>query len=134
MSYKYINFLLFSSLSKLNNSLSLVGDITTTVKETAQVFVTIKEIDRDIKNIDADLQKFMKNADANLEKFKMSANLVGKEIDSLSTRLDKILDKALGINTNTENEQEIKIRTELLAKVDKWSDIMSSILMKLLGV
>ena len=121
------------SMDKLNESLNVAGDIVTTVKETAQIFVTIREIDKDIINIDAELQRFMKTADDNLDKFKIKAVIVENQLDKFSNKLDTILNKAMAINTSTENEQEIKFRTDLLTQLNKWGDTMSSLLMKLLA-
>jgi len=121
------------SMDKLNNSLEIVGDITKSAGDIANIFVSIKEIDKDIKTIDAELEKFMKNADNSLEKFKTKSAIVEKQLDNFSDRLDTMLNKAMAINTASENQQEIELRTELLKQVKNWGDTMSSILTNLLA-
>ena len=122
-----------SSIDKLNNSLIIVDGIAKTAKEAADVFVTIKKIDYEIKNLDVKLEQFIKEADINLEKFKIKAEVVEKQLDKFSDKLDVILNKAVSINTSTENLQEIELRTTLLTQVKNWGDTMSSILMKILA-
>ena len=122
-----------NSIDKLNNSLIIVDGIAKTAKDVAEVFVTIKKIDYDIKNLDVQLEQFLKKADIDLVKFKIKAEVVEKQLDKFSDKLDVILNKAISINTATENIQEIELRTSLLTQVKNWGDTMSSILMKILA-
>lgn len=122
-----------NSIDKLNDSLIVVDGIAKTIKDTTEVFVTIKKIDLEIKNVEIKFEQFLKEADINLEKFKIKSKIVESQLDKFSNKLDLILTKAISIDTASEKIQEIELRTTLLTQVKNWGDTMSSILMKILA-
>lgn len=113
-----------------NNAVNTVGNVITDV---AKVVETIKRIDADIKVMDMQLQYHLKQADVNLEKFNTAAVIIGKQLDDCSIRVDKTLEKALAIDTKTANEEELKVRNQLLSMVNDWSSIISNLMMKLMS-
>ena len=69
-----------------------------------------------------------------MSKFKTKAKIVEKQLDKLSNKIDLLLDRALSIDTKTDNINEIELRSKILDNVNNYSMIVGDALMKLIMI
>lgn len=120
--------------STLDKASGIVDNASIIWNCTLDTVEAVKELDLIMKQLDVSLEMFIKNADVNLEKFKDSAKIVDKQLDRISDRIDSVLDKALTIDSRTCSDVEIELRSKLINQVREWSDHISNLLMRLMGV
>lgn len=113
----------------LNNTDAIV-DVLNTFKEAK---LAMAEIEADLAKNELEFEKWKIQANNDLIKFQEASNNTKEIINSYSRRLEKITDTILSIPTDTLNEEEIKIRTQLLEKMDDIDDKLAKTLFELLG-
>lgn len=91
---------------------------------------TWKEIDMQMHTMDVQFATFAKQMDVNLEMYKQRAPIVGKQLESISEMMNKILDKVLMMDAETEAEINNKMR--LMDSVDTYVDRITTMMTKLL--
>ena len=89
-----------------------------------------KEIDMQMQSMDLQFKAFSKQMDVNLEMYRQRAPIVGRQLDSLSVMMNKILDKILMIDAETEVEINNKMR--LMDSVDTYVERITTMMTKLL--
>ena len=87
-----------------------------------------------MKQMDISLERYLQDTNISLEKFKTSAPILEKQIDNISNRIDRILDKALTIDSKNCDIVDLELRSKLITQVRDWSDHISTLLMKLMGI
>ncbi|MBW5395639.1 hypothetical protein, partial [Brachyspira hampsonii] len=113
----------------LNNTDAIV-DVLNTFKEAK---LAMAEIEADLEKNQLEFEKWKIQANNDLIKFQEASNNTKEIISSYSRRLEKITDTILSIPTDTLNVEEIKIRTQLLEKMDNIDDKLAKTLFELLG-
>ncbi len=101
---------------------------------TLDTIKAVKELDVLMKQMDVNLEMYINDTNISLEKFKTSAPILEKQLDKISDRIDKVLDKALTIDSKTCEMVDLELRSKLITQVRDWSDHVSSLLMKLMGI
>lgn len=89
-----------------------------------------KEIDMQMQSMDLQFKAFSKQMDVNLEMYRQRAPIVGRQLDSLSVMMNKILDKVLMMDAETEVEINNKMR--LMDSVDTYVERITTMMTKLL--
>lgn len=118
----------------LNTTAETVDTVSTIFECAVESRIVLKEMDVILKQMDTSVEKYIHDANVSLEKFKTTAPILEKEIDKTSDRIDKILDKALSIDASECQEVDLELRTDLISHVKDWSDRISDLLMKLMGM
>lgn len=119
-------------IEKVYRTLNSMNNIAALIQNTATIMKNIKEINYEIKKLDAQLTVFITTQQTNLAKFQTKAKLIEKQLDALNNRIDKLLDKILEIDINTTNPEVIKFRGEMIAQIREWSDSINAQIFKLL--
>jgi hypothetical protein len=123
---------------EINAGINRAGEIVDTVSTlwncTLETYYAVKELDVLMKQMDCTLEMYLQDTAISLEKFKTSAPILEKQIDKISDRIDRILDKALTIDSKNCEMVDLELRTKLITQVRDWSDHISSLLMKLMGI
>ena len=123
---------------EINAGINRAGEIVDTVSTlwncTLETYYAVKELDVLMKQMDCTLEMYLQDTTISLEKFKTSAPILEKQIDKISDRIDRILDKALTIDSKNCDMTDLELRTKLITQVRDWSDHISSLLMKLMGI
>ncbi|HPO63069.1 MAG TPA: hypothetical protein PK762_08305 [Candidatus Kapabacteria bacterium] len=118
----------------MNTTKEVVNNVSVLWECTLDTVKTVKEIDFLMKQMDVSLEKYLIDSNISLEKFRTNAPIVEKQLDNISNRIDKILDKALTIDSKKCEMVDLELRTKLITQVRDWSDHISSLLMKLMGI
>lgn len=117
----------------LNTTLEIMDNASIIWNCTMDTIRVVKELDVVLKEMDVSLQEYLKDADVKLDKFKVNANIVEKQLDKISDRIDRVLDNAFKIDSKTCTNIDLELRSKLITQVRDWSDHISSLLMKLMG-
>ena len=83
-----------------------------------------------MQSMDLQFKAFSKQMDVNLEMYRQRAPIVGRQLDSLSVMMNKILDKVLMMDAETEVEINNKMR--LMDSVDTYVERITTMMTKLL--
>ncbi len=118
----------------MNTTLEVVNNVSTLFNCAMDTYKTVKEIDFLMKQMDVSLEKYLIDSNVSLEKFRTNAPIVEKQLDNISNRIDKILDKALTIDSKNCEMIDLELRTKLITQVRDWSDHISSLLMQLMRI
>ncbi|MFA6090111.1 MAG: hypothetical protein WC755_09720 [Candidatus Woesearchaeota archaeon] len=118
----------------LNTSKEIVDNVSVLWSCTLETIKAVKELDVLMKQMDITLEKYLHDTNISLEKFKTSAPILEKQIDNISNRIDRILDKALTIDSKSCEMVDLQLRSQLITQVRDWSEHISSLLMKLMGI
>lgn len=118
----------------INNANELTKNVQTLWNCTLETVKTVKELDVLMKNMDVSLERYLQDTNVSLEKFRISAPIVEKQLDRISDRMDNILNSALEINPKTCELKELELRGNLIKQVRDWSDQISTLLIKLMGI
>lgn len=101
-----------------------------TANNICNAVTTWKEIDMQMHSMDVQFDYFSKQMDTNLEMYRQRAPIVGRQLDALSGMMNKILDKVLEMDAETEAEINNKMR--LMDSVDAYVDKLTTMMTKLL--
>jgi len=118
----------------LNTTKEIVDNVTVLWNCTLDTVKAVKELDVIMKQMDITLDKYLQDTNVSLEKFKTSAPIIESQIDKISERIDKILDSALKIDSKNCDMIDLELRSKLISQVRTWSDHISDMLMKLMGI
>lgn len=91
---------------------------------------TWKEMDMQMHTMDIQFATFAKQMDVNLEMYKQRIPIVGKQLESINEMMNKILDKVLLMDAETEVEINCKMR--LMDSVDTYVDKITTMMTSLL--
>lgn len=106
------------------NSLNMLGDkITSTVN-------SVLDLQRDMHMMDVQFNAYVANLDAELERHKGNLPVVERQLNNMNQMMDKILDKVLSMEANTENEMEMKMR--YMETLETFTDKIATMMIKLL--
>lgn len=111
----------------VNDCIDKINDLTNNI---CSAVTTWKEIDMQMHNMDIQFETFSKQMDVNLDMYRQRAPIVSRQLDSLSGMMNKILDKVLTMDAQTESEINDKMR--LMDSVDTYVDRITTMMTKLL--
>lgn len=128
-------------ISKTNESLSLVQDnlieannCLTNINEVCDRISNIAhswmEMQREMHIMDLQFNAYMANLDNNLEKYKISAPIVSKQLENLDSIMNRIVDKVIDMNVDTELDMTNKMR--MMDSLDTYIDKVATMMIKLL--
>ncbi|MCX7735977.1 MAG: hypothetical protein N2319_04630 [Candidatus Kapabacteria bacterium] len=126
------------TFQEINSAMKITNDVIQNVSIiwqcTLDTVRAVKEIDLIMKQMDVNLEMYLKDSQISLEKFKTNAPILEKQLDNISNRIDKILDKALAIDSKNCELIDLELRSKLITQVRDWSDHLSSMMMKLMSL
>lgn len=106
------------------NNISELGDkITSTVN-------SIVDLQRDMYQMDIQFNAYVATLDAELERHKGNLPIVEKQLDKINQMMDKVLDKVLSMDANTEKEMDIKMK--YMESLENFTDKIATMMIKLL--
>jgi hypothetical protein len=104
-----------------------IGDITTKLCDSV---TTWKQMDYQMHQMDIQFNLFMAKVDYDLTKYTNRLPIVEKQLDFVNSQMEKILNHALAMGTETEIEIDLKMK--LLDQSEKYLDKLSSMMMQLM--
>lgn len=115
------------AMDKMAVNLSYANDIANVVSDAALQW---KQMDLQIAQMDKQLTAYLSTLAIDLEKYRERIPIVREQLNSISNRMDKILDKALLMDTTTDNEVAVKLK--LMEMLDNYTDKLAAMMVKLL--
>lgn len=115
------------ALDSVNLCLRSIDSIATTV---ASGVAAWKEIDKEMLSMELNFEAFNKSLDMEMDKYRSRLPLIERQLDSMNSKLDRILDTVLKMDANT--EQELSFKMNMLKLVDSMLNNVSASMMKLL--
>lgn len=123
-----------NNMEKVNDTLALANDcmanITDLTDRITSSVNTWVDLQRDIHLMDVQFNAYVATLDNNLEKYKISAPIVQAQLDNLNKMMDRILDKVLGMDAESEKEMDFKMK--LMESLDSYTDKLATMMVKLL--
>lgn len=123
-----------NNMEKVNNALALANDcmanITDLTDRITSSVNTWVDLQRDIHLMDVQFNAYVATLDNNLEKYRISAPIVQAQLDNLNKMMDRILDKVLGMDAESEKEMDFKMK--LMESLDSYTDKLATMMVKLL--
>ena len=116
-----------SCLQSANQCFATIGE---SIDIICNAFVSWKEIDLQMHQVEVQFDYLSKQLDINLEMYKARAPIVGKQLDNVSRAMEKILDKVLEMDAVSEMEMNMKMK--YMEMVDNYMNNLSSMMAKLL--
>ena len=119
-------------LQLMNQSFERFEGVLEQVNGLANTTTTFMAIHKDIKKMEQEIKILMKQSEDRLEEFRLKARMIEPQLNNISGRLDKMLDKALSMDIENGDLETIKFRSHLLEQVNMWSENITKILFTLL--
>ena len=123
-----------NNMEKVNDTLALANDcmanITDLTDRITSSVNTWVDLQRDIHLMDVQFNAYVATLDNNLEKYRISAPIVQAQLDNLNKMMDRILDKVLGMDAESEKEMDFKMK--LMESLDSYTDKLATMMVKLL--
>lgn len=113
------------SLMVINDSISTVNSFTDKVHNIATLWA---DIEIEIHKLDLQFDGYIAKLHSDLEMYKAKMPILQKTFEDLSDKIDKILDRALDMEANT--EIELKVKLKLLETLDKQTNQLTALIIK----
>lgn len=128
-------------ITKTNESLTLVQDnlieanncinnINEVCERISNIAYSWMDMQREMHIMDLQFNAYMANLDNNLEKYKISAPIVNKQLENLDNIMNRIVDKVIDMNVETELDMTNKMR--MMDSLDSYIDKVATMMIKLL--
>ncbi|MEO5775909.1 MAG: hypothetical protein ABIQ27_03330 [Flavobacterium sp.] len=112
--------------SAFQNCNNIISTIDYSIDKISATVIQVKEIEKSIKILDCQVELMCKEYDMRIEKCKIQASIVQNTLNGLSNRNDKILDTILAMDSNSNDINYIKHRSELINLLRNTSDTISN--------
>lgn len=124
----------FNEVNKLlDNSVIFFNRLDNSVNNFNNIFLSLKEVDVKLKQIDANLEMVLKDYDLRIEKVKFASSLLKTQFEITSARIDSLLDHILVLNESND-KSVIESRTQLFEIVKNFSEINANIFISFLSI
>ena len=88
------------------------------------------ELQKDMHQMDVQFNAYVATLDAELARHKGNLPIVEKQLDKINQMMDKVLDKVLSMDTNTEKEMDMKMK--YMESLENFTDKIATMMIKLL--
>ena len=119
--------LIQDNLIEVNNSLVTINEISERITNVAYTWM---DMQKDMHMMDLQFNAYMANLDSNLEKYKISAPIISKQLENLDNVMNRIVDKVIDMNVETELDMTNKMR--MMDSLDSYIDKVATMMIKLL--
>lgn len=116
-----------NTLAHANECFYSINKLGEKITSTANSFV---ELQRDMHMMDVQFNAYVASLDAELERHKDNLPIVEKQLDKINQMMDKVLDKVLAMDANTENE--INMKMKYMESLENFTDKIATMMIKLL--
>lgn len=96
-----------------------------------RVNLAINEMNYQIQLIDRQLEAFKLQIVTDLQKYQMTAAILETQLNNVSSRIDKVVDKILEMDDSTLDANKLQQQTNLIGMLQQINDSFNSILFKL---
>lgn len=118
-----VNNCLVNATECFNVIQSLSDNITSAV-------TNMMELQKDMHQMDVQFNAYVASLDAELARHKGNLPIVEKQLDKINQMMDKVLDKVLSMDANTEKEMDMKMK--YMESLENFTDKIATMMIKLL--
>lgn len=115
------------TICNLNQTLDRVNDLISSGNDIVAIYA---DMELSIHKMDLQFNALFANLEADLKKYDMRAAIVKEQLNGISNRMDKMLDNALMLDTDSERMLDFKMK--LLETINNHSADIATMVMKLL--
>ena len=119
--------LVHDNLIEANNCITNINEVCERISNIAHSWM---DMQREMHIMDLQFNAYMANLDNNLEKYKISAPIVSKQLENLDNIMNRIVDKVIDMNVETELDMTNKMR--MMDSLDSYVDKVATMMIKLL--
>ena len=120
-----------STVDKINQG---YNNFNFTIDKISETVIEIKEIEKSIKILDAQVELICKEYDVRIEKCRNAATIIQNVINQISNNNNKLLDNILIMDSNSNDVNYINSRSELICVIRNNSDLISNMFIKFLSI
>lgn len=122
-----------ASVSNVNNTLMQATECFNSIDEIGDKIIncanSVMDLQREMHMMDLQFNAYVAKLDSDLEKHKVDLPTLEKQLDKINDRMDRILDKVLEMETNT--EKEIDEKNKMMEMLMRNNETITSLIMKL---
>lgn len=116
-----------NALMQANECFNSINELSDKITSTVNSFV---DLQRDMHMMDVQFNAYVASLDAELERHKGNLPVVEKQLDKINQMMDKVLDKVLAMDANTEKEMDMKMK--YMESLENFTDKIATMMVKLL--
>lgn len=119
--------LVHDNLIEANNCIANINEVCDRISNIAYSWM---DMQKEMHIMELQFSAYMANLDNNLEKYKISAPIVNKQLENLDNIMNRIVDKVIDMNVETELDMTNKMR--MMDSLDSYIDKVATMMIKLL--
>lgn len=130
--------------NQLDRFNTTVGNVNKTLMQANYCFCSINELgdkivstvnsyvdlQRDMHKMDVQFNAYVATLDAELERHKGNLPVVERQLNQINQMMDKVLDKVLSMDANTDKEMDMKMK--YMETLETFTDKIATMMIKLL--